>query len=100
MNLNKVTQEVKVKDAELDRKSQSLTADSQKAQQEKEAQRKELASSQDSLGQADKALKVSQLDTERKNHKSAKHEKEKSNVKARKELLKNNKAITQGNKRI
>ena len=77
VNLDKVTQEGNSKHAELDRRAQSLTADLQKAQQEKEAQRKELASTQESLGKANKALKESrsQLDTERKNHKSAMEEK-------------------------
>lgn len=77
VNLDKVTQEGKTKHAELDRKAQSLAVDLQKAQQEKEAQRKELASTQESLGKANKALKESQgqLDTERKNHKSAMGEK-------------------------
>uniref|UniRef100_A0A8D0AUE4 Early endosome antigen 1 n=1 Tax=Sander lucioperca TaxID=283035 RepID=A0A8D0AUE4_SANLU len=77
LDLDKVSQEGKTKHAELDRKAQSLTVDLQKAQQEKEAQRKELASTQESLGKANKALKESQsqLDTERKNHKSAMEEK-------------------------
>lgn len=77
MNLDKVTQEGNTRHAELDRKAQSLAADLQKAQQEKEAQRKELVSTQESLGKANKALKESQsqLDTERKSHKSAMEEK-------------------------
>lgn len=77
VNLDKVTQEGKTTHAELDRKAQSLAGDLQKAQQEKEAQRKELASTQGSLGKANKALKESQsqLDIERKNHKSAMEEK-------------------------
>lgn len=77
VNLDKVTQEGKTKHADLDRKAQNLTVDLQKAQQEKEAQRKELSSTQESLGKANKALKESrsQLDTERKNHKSAMEEK-------------------------
>lgn len=63
--------------AKLDKKAQSLTADLQKTQQEKEAQKKELGSMQESLGKANKALKESRsaLDTERKNHKSALEEK-------------------------
>uniref|UniRef100_A0A8C4I7B1 Early endosome antigen 1 n=1 Tax=Dicentrarchus labrax TaxID=13489 RepID=A0A8C4I7B1_DICLA len=70
VNLDKVTQEGNTKHAELDRKAQSLAADFQKAQQEKEAQRKELATTQENLGKANKALKEcqGQLDTERKNH--------------------------------
>lgn len=77
VTLDTVTEEGKTKHAELDRKAQSLAGDLQKAQQEKEAQRKELASVQESLGKAKKALKESQsqLDTERKNHKSAVGEK-------------------------
>ena len=77
VNLDKVTEEGKTKHAELDRKAQSLAADVQKVQQEKEAQRKELTSTQESLGKAKKALKESQgqLDAERKNHKSAMEEK-------------------------
>lgn len=76
LNLDKLTQEGKTQHAELDRKAQSLSADLQKAQQEKEAQRQELATTQESLGKANKALKESQsqLDTERKNHKSAMEE--------------------------
>lgn len=77
VNLDKVAQEGKTKHAEIDRKAQSLAADLQKAQQEKEAQRKELVSAQESFGKAKKALKESQsqLDTERKSHKSAMEEK-------------------------
>lgn len=77
VNLDKVTQEGKTKHAELDRKAQSLAVDLQKAQEEKEAQRKELAATQENLGKANKGLKEiqSQLDTERKNHKSAMGEK-------------------------
>lgn len=73
VNLDKVTQE----QANLDKKAQSLIADLQKVQKEKEAQRKELGSTQESLGKANKALKESQslLDTERKNHRSALEEK-------------------------
>lgn len=77
VNLGKVTQEGKTQCAELEKKAQSLAADLQKAQQEKESQRKELAACQESLGKTNKALKESQsqLDTERKNHKSAVEEK-------------------------
>lgn len=77
VSLDKVTQEGNTKYAELDKKAQSLVADLQKAQQEKEAQRKELVATQENLGKANKALKESQsqLDTERKNHKSAMGEK-------------------------
>uniref|UniRef100_A0A8D3C3L1 Early endosome antigen 1 n=1 Tax=Scophthalmus maximus TaxID=52904 RepID=A0A8D3C3L1_SCOMX len=77
VNLDKVTQEGKTQHAELDRRAQSLAADLQKAQQEKEAQKKELVSTQESLGKAKKALKEiqSQLDTERKSHKSTMEEK-------------------------
>lgn len=77
VNLDKVTQEGKTQHAELDKKVQSLAADLQRALQEKEAQRKELVSAQESLGKANKALKdgQSQLDAERKNHKSAMEEK-------------------------
>lgn len=77
VNLDKVTLEGKTKHAELDKKAQSLAVDLDKAQQDKEAQRKELASMQGSLANASKALKESQtqLDTERKNHKSAMEEK-------------------------
>lgn len=77
VNLDKVTQEGKTQHAELDKKVQSLVADLQRTQQEKEAQRKELVSAQESLGKANKALKdsQSQLDGERKSHKSAMQEK-------------------------
>lgn len=77
VNLDQVVQEGETKHADLDRKSQSLTVGLQKAQQEKEAQRKELSSTQESLGKANKALKESrsQLDTEKKNHKSVMEEK-------------------------
>lgn len=77
VNLDKVTQEGKTQHAELDKKVQSLAADLQRAQQEKEAQRKELVSAQESLGKANKALKdgQSQLDAERKSHTSAMMEK-------------------------
>lgn len=77
LNLDKVTHEGKIQHAELDKKAQSLAAELQKAQQEKEAQRKELVTTQESLGKANKALKESQtqLDTERKSHKSAMDEK-------------------------
>uniref|UniRef100_A0A665XAN8 Early endosome antigen 1 n=1 Tax=Echeneis naucrates TaxID=173247 RepID=A0A665XAN8_ECHNA len=76
-NLEKVTQEGKSQHAELDRKAQGLAAGLQKAQQEKEAQRKELVSTQESLGRANKALKENQnqLDAERKNFKLAMEEK-------------------------
>uniref|UniRef100_A0A7N8XFN7 Early endosome antigen 1 n=1 Tax=Mastacembelus armatus TaxID=205130 RepID=A0A7N8XFN7_9TELE len=75
-NLDKATQEGKTQYAELDRKVQSLAADLEKTQLEKEAQRKKLVSTQDSLGNANKALKESQsqLDIERKKHKSAMEE--------------------------
>uniref|UniRef100_A0A672JD84 Early endosome antigen 1 n=1 Tax=Salarias fasciatus TaxID=181472 RepID=A0A672JD84_SALFA len=77
VNLDKVTQEGTTRQAELEKRAQSLAADLQKAQQEKEAQKKELASGQESLGKANKALKESrgQLEAERKNHKSAMEEK-------------------------
>lgn len=73
VNLDKVNQE----HAKLDKKAQTVEADLQKAQQEKEAQRKQLLSMQESLGKANKALKESEslLDTERKNHKTALEEK-------------------------
>uniref|UniRef100_A0A8C2ZJA6 Early endosome antigen 1 n=1 Tax=Cyclopterus lumpus TaxID=8103 RepID=A0A8C2ZJA6_CYCLU len=98
VNLDKVVQEGETKNADLDRKSQSLTVDLQKAQQEKEAQKKELFFTQESLGKANKALKESrsQLDTERKNHKSVMEEK--SNEKARQELLKSNEGIAKSMK--
>lgn len=77
LDLEKLTQEGKIQHAELDRKAQSLAAELQKAQQDKEAQRQELVTTQESLGKANKALKESQsqLGTERKNHKSAMEEK-------------------------
>lgn len=77
VNLDTVMVEGKTKHADLDRRAQSLAADLQKAQQEKDAQRKELANTQDSLGKANKALKESLgvLDTERKKHKSVMEEK-------------------------
>lgn len=77
LNMDKLTQEGKTQQAELEKKAQSLATELQKAQQEKEAQRKECATTQESLGKANKALKESQsqLDTERKNHKSAMEEK-------------------------
>lgn len=73
VNVEKVTEE----HAKLDKKAQSLAGDLQKAQQEKEAQKKELISAQENLGKAKKALKETQslLDTERKNHKATLGEK-------------------------
>lgn len=73
VNMEKLTEE----HAKLDKKAQSLAGDLQKVQQEKEVQKKELSSTQESLGKAKKALKESQslLDTERKNHKAALEEK-------------------------
>lgn len=73
VNLEKVTEE----HAKLDKKAQSLAGDLQKVQQEKEAQKKELSSTQESLGKVKKALKEAQslLDTERKNHKATLEEK-------------------------
>lgn len=124
-NLDKVSQEAKAQQAELDRRAQSLAANLLKAQQEREAQQKELASTQESLAKANKALKESQkqLDAERKSHKSSMEEKvgsvkckliqiknncsalliflnpqEKTNEKARQELLKTNEAITKAMK--
>lgn len=77
VNLDKVTQEGKTQQAEMERKSQSLTADLQKAHQEKGAQKKELTATQESLAKANKALEERQrlLETERKNNKSAMEEK-------------------------
>lgn len=73
VNMEKLTEE----HAKLDKKAQSLAGDLQKVQQEKEVQKKELSSTQESLGKAKKAVKESQslLDTERKNHKAALEEK-------------------------
>lgn len=73
VNIDKVTEE----HAKLDKKAQSLAEDFQKALQVKEAQKKELSSTQESLGKAKKSLKETQglLDTERKNHKAALEEK-------------------------
>lgn len=73
VNLEKVTQEGKNQQAELSKKAQSLRAELQKSLQEKEAQRKELSAAQESLETTNKALKESQtqLDSEKKNHKSA-----------------------------
>lgn len=69
MNLDKANQV----QTELNSKLQNLLADLQKAQQEKEAHKKEIASLQENLGKTKKALKESQnvLDAERKTHKSA-----------------------------
>lgn len=77
VNLDKVTLEGKTQQADLERKAQSLAVDLQKAQEERGSQRKELASTQESLGKANKALKEfqSQWDGERKSHKSAMVEK-------------------------
>lgn len=76
-NLDKVTQEGKDQRAELSRKVQSLVVELLKVQKEKEAQRKELDAAEESLEKADQTLKESrtQLDSERKNHKSAMDEK-------------------------
>lgn len=82
VNLDKVTQEGKNQQAELSKKAQSLTVELQKTRQEKEAQRKELSAAQESLEKTNKALKESQtqLDLERKNHKSTMEEKVGLNV--------------------
>lgn len=68
-NLEKTHQE----QTKLNSKLQNLVADLQKAQQEKEAHKKEVGSLQENLGKTKKALKESQnsLDAERKSHKSA-----------------------------
>lgn len=73
VNVEKVTEE----HAKLDQKAQKLVGDLQKAQQERELQKKEFSSTQESLGKAKKALKETQslLETERKNHKAALEEK-------------------------
>lgn len=69
MNLDKINQE----QTKLNSKLQNLMADLQKAQQEKEAHKKEIGSLQENLANSKKALKESQnaLDAERKTHKSA-----------------------------
>lgn len=69
MNLDKANQV----QTELTSKLENLLTDLQKAQQEKEAHKKEIASLQENLGKTKKALKESQnvLDAERKTHKSA-----------------------------
>lgn len=69
MNLDKINQE----QTKLNSKLQTLMADSQKAQQEKEAHKKEIGSLQENLANSKKALKESQnaLDAERKTHKAA-----------------------------
>lgn len=69
MNLDKINQE----QTKLNSKLQNLMADLQKAQQEKEARKKEFSSLQENLANSKKALKESQnaLDAERKTHKSA-----------------------------
>lgn len=76
-NLDKASLEAKAQNTELDLKAQSLAANLLKVQQEKEAQKKELTSTQESLAKANKALKESQkqLDADRKSHKSAVEEK-------------------------
>lgn len=68
-NLDKINQE----QTKLNSKLQNLMADLQKAQQEKEAHKKEIGSLQENLANSKKALKESQntLDAERKTHKSA-----------------------------
>lgn len=68
-NLDKANQE----QIHLNSKLQNLLADLQKAQQEKEAHKKEIGSLQENLGKTKKALKESQnvLDAERKSHQSA-----------------------------
>lgn len=73
----KLTQEGEAQQVEWDKKAKDLAADLLKAQQEKETQKKELTSTQESLSKTRKALKEcqSQLDTERKNQKAAMEEK-------------------------
>lgn len=68
MNLDKINQE----QTKLNSKLQNLVADLEKAQQEKEAHKKEIGSLLENLVNSKKALKESQnvLDAERKTHKS------------------------------
>lgn len=77
LDVDRLSQEGARQQAELQRKHQSLAADLLKVQQEKDGHRKELLSAQESLAQANKALRdsQSQLDSERKRHKSAMEEK-------------------------
>lgn len=72
-NLDTINQE----QTKLNSKIQNLLVDLQKAQQEKEAHKKEVGSLQENLGKTKKALKESQnvLDAERKTYKSAVEEK-------------------------
>uniref|UniRef100_A0A8C7DQQ8 Early endosome antigen 1 n=1 Tax=Oncorhynchus kisutch TaxID=8019 RepID=A0A8C7DQQ8_ONCKI len=95
-NLDKLAQEGQAQQAELDRKAQGLARELQTAQQEKEAQGKELVAVKDGLAKASKAMKDSQiqLDKERKSSKAVLEEKEKSHEKARRELLKATEATT------
>uniref|UniRef100_A0A674EY72 Early endosome antigen 1 n=1 Tax=Salmo trutta TaxID=8032 RepID=A0A674EY72_SALTR len=75
--LDKLAQEGQAQQAELDRKAQGLARELQTAQQEKEAQGKELAAVKDGLAKASKAMKdsQSQLDKERKSSKAVLEEK-------------------------
>uniref|UniRef100_A0A8C7FCF1 Early endosome antigen 1 n=1 Tax=Oncorhynchus kisutch TaxID=8019 RepID=A0A8C7FCF1_ONCKI len=76
-NLDKLAQEGQAQQAELDRKAQGLARELQTAQQEKEAQGKELVAVKDGLAKASKAMKDSQiqLDKERKSSKAVLEEK-------------------------
>ena len=76
-NLVKLAQEGQAQQAELDRKAQGLARELQTAQQEKEAQGKELVAVKDGLAKASKAMKdsQSQLDKERKSSKAVLEEK-------------------------
>uniref|UniRef100_A0A8C8CY63 Early endosome antigen 1 n=1 Tax=Oncorhynchus tshawytscha TaxID=74940 RepID=A0A8C8CY63_ONCTS len=76
-NLDKLAQEGQAQKAELDRKAQGLARELQTAQQEKEAQGKELVAVKDGLAKASKAMKDSQiqLDKERKSSKAVLEEK-------------------------
>uniref|UniRef100_A0A4W5LUC2 Early endosome antigen 1 n=1 Tax=Hucho hucho TaxID=62062 RepID=A0A4W5LUC2_9TELE len=77
VNLDKLAQEGQAQQAELDRKAQGLARELQTAQQEKEAQGKELVAVKDGLVKASKAIKdsQSQLDKERKSSKAVLEEK-------------------------
>uniref|UniRef100_A0A4W5LTG0 Early endosome antigen 1 n=1 Tax=Hucho hucho TaxID=62062 RepID=A0A4W5LTG0_9TELE len=82
VNLDKLAQEGQAQQAELDRKAQGLARELQTAQQEKEAQGKELVAVKDGLVKASKAIKdsQSQLDKERKSSKAVLEEKVHFNI--------------------
>ncbi len=79
-SLDKLSQEGPKRQAELDKKVQGLSADLKKAQEEKEALTKEMATVKEALSKASKALKENQtqLEAEKKSSKATSEEKVRS----------------------